>query len=224
MIFSYTLLRDYGNCPEAVRQITILKNYKKTFTGDMLNGTDVHNVLEKRIKNGPGIYKAEFEFGDKVVHAFEKRGTVEAEVPLAVNRWLQPISFWGESGVGAKIDPLIRGKFDVVVTSGDAVVYADWKTGKPYENNEMQFRIGALLLFAARPAVQQVTGLNVWLKTGKLGQPYVFTRERASIEWAPLMKKMAEIDARKTDVEWEKQDGPLCSYCPVKSCNFYRGG
>lgn len=222
MIFSYTLLRDYGNCPEAVRQITILKNYKKTFTGDMLNGTDVHNVLENYIKSKTTT--TEVPFGQQIVDGFRRQGTVEAEVPLAVNRWLKPISFWGESGVGAKIDPLIRGKFDVVVTSSDTVVYADWKTGKPYENNEMQFRIGALILFAARPAVQRVTGLNVWLKTGKLGQPYVFTRERASLEWAPLMKKMAEIEMRKTDVEWEKQDGPLCSYCPVKTCQHYRGG
>jgi len=223
MIFSYTLIRDYNNCPEAVRQITILKAFKKTFTGDMLNGTDAHKVLEARIKSRAPL-PATVADAEKFVAAFERQGTVEAEIPLAVNHWIEPISFWGGSGIGHQTEPLIRGKFDVVVTHGDSAIYADWKTGKPYENNELQFRIGALLLFANRPDLQQVTGLNVWLRTGALGQPYVFKREETSPHWATLLKKMKEIEARDPKVGWEKQSGPLCSYCPVKTCENYRGG
>ncbi len=185
----------------------------------MLNGTDVHAVLEKRIKE-----KAPAPIGEPFVQAFERQGAVEAEVALAVNHWLKPISFWGGNGIGHQTEPLIRGKFDVVITQGSSAIYADWKTGKPYENNELQFRIGALLLFAARPELQQVTGFNVWLKTGKLGQPYVFKRTETSPQWAALIKQMRTIEARDPKVEWEKQPGPLCKFCPVRSCVAYQGG
>lgn len=221
MIFSYTLLRDDSNCSEAVRQIQVLKNYKKTFTGDMLNGTDVHGVLENYIKSKTDTTTV--PFGQSLVDAFRKQGTVEAEVALAVNHWLQPVSFWGGNGIGHQVEPLIRGKLDVTTTAGDTALYADWKTGTPRENNELQFKIGALLLFQARPEINTVHGMNVWLKTGKMGQPYTFKREQVSLHWAPLIRKMQEIEKRDKTVEWSRTPSALCGWCPVASCEHFQG-
>lgn len=211
--FAYTGLRDYANCPEAYRQITLLKNFKKTFTGDMLNGTDVHDALDKRLKHQTPLPDA-VAGAEPFVRSLEQRGEVHAEMMLGVDYCCKPVTFWAG---------WLRGKFDAVAISGDKAAYVDWKTGKPYENNELQFRIGALLLFQNRPEIETVVGMNVWLKTGQPGQPYTYTRKTASQHWAPLIKQMREIEGRKTDTEWEKTPSALCGWCPVASCQHFKG-
>ena len=95
MIFSYSFLDQHKNCPEAARQIYVLRAYKKTWT--VQGGIDEHKVLEDRLKTKtprpPSLAASE-----RYVQALEARGTpVEVELSLAVDRSLHPVDFWSKA-------------------------------------------------------------------------------------------------------------------------------
>ena len=86
--------------------------------------------------------------------------------------------------------------------------------------------VGATASLAAVVAAQiwSAWGVNIWLAAGKLGTPYVFRRLEKGAPWARWIRKMHDIEQKDPAAVWETKPGPLCSYCPVKVCRFYRGG
>lgn len=222
--FSFTGLRDEENCPEAFRSITVLKRFKKTYTKEMTSGTDAHTAIEHRVKHQTPLPPEHLHFEPLIV-SFERQGPIEAELALAVNHRLEPVGFWGGSGVGFQAVPLLRGKYDVVVRNRAKrkALMGDWKNGSDKYEKELQLEVGALLLFANDPEIDLVVGLNVYLKSGKPGRTYAFKRDETSPRWGRLLKRMREIELRDSAVEWEKRPSGLCPWCPVESCVNFQG-
>lgn len=210
MIFSYSFLDQFYNvCPESARQQFVTRRFKKTF--EVKDGIDIHREIEARVKQSVPLpsHSANVE---PYIKSFEKQGELNVEVPLAVDRMMRPVAFWSKL-----IEPYLRGKFDVFVRRGSRAVLADWKSGKKREKPD-QLEIGALLLFENEPEIETVTGVNVWLKTQELGQPYVFHRRDKGMAWARWIAKMKGIEALEPNKEWPKRQGPLCNWCPVTEC------
>lgn len=212
--FSFSLLSADETCPEQARQIYVLKAYKKSFA-KLEGGIDEHRVLERRLRFKeplpPQLSKAE-----QFVASFEQHGTPLVEVSLGIDRHNRPVSFW---------DAWLRGKYDVVVKYPEQrrAVLGDWKTGKVRESSD-QLEIGAMLLMHTDPEIDTVVGVNIWLVTPELGRPYTFTREHLTMYDIKWFRRIVEIEKRDADKEWEKRQSMLCQWCPVKVCQFYRGG
>jgi PD-(D/E)XK nuclease superfamily protein len=206
MIFSYSLLSQHASCPEAARQIFVLRNFKKTWT--VQGGIDEHKLLEDRLKAKRPL-PPQLAASERYAQSLEKMGVpVQVEVGLAVDRDLKPVDFWAKTA-------WLRGKYDVRIVAPPRALIGDWKTGKKRESPD-QLELGALLTFANDPQVDVVTGVNVWLNAGGMGPPYVF--KRFEPRWAPWLKKMGMIEQADPAKEWEKKPGPLCNYCPVAVC------
>lgn len=212
MQFSYTVLSCDDTCPEQMRQLYIVKQFKKSYATSQ-GGIDDHKVLEQRLRYKqplpPPLAKAE-----PMVASLEASGTPEVEVSYAVKRDLSPTGFW---------DGYLRGKYDVVVRTPTTAFIGDWKSGKVRETAD-QLEIGALLLMANKPEVDTVVGANLWLQVQKVGTPYTFRRAENNERWLKWVRRMQVIESRDPNVEWERRDGPLCRYCPVATCVNYRGG
>ena len=212
--FSYSFLSEHAHCPEAARHLFVLRDFKKSYT--VAGGIDAHKVLETRLKDKTPL-PPELAASERYVQSLEARGApVEVELSLAVDRVLQPVDFWSKQAY-------LRGKYDVRIVSPPRALLGDWKTGKVRESPD-QLEIGALLTFANDPRIEEVTGVNIWLAAGKLGTPYVFRRLEKGAPWARWIRKMHDIEQKDPAAVWETKPGPLCSYCPVKVCRFYRGG
>lgn len=217
--FSYSFLdRFYNVCPEQARRDFITKDYKKPFV-QVEGGVDAHRVLEARLKEKTPL-PAELASAEPIVRSFE-RYKVKTEVAFAVDRWIKPCGFWGQGGADGHA--WLRGKFDVVAyPSEKEALIADWKTGKVREKQD-QLELGAMLLMENEPAVDRVVSVNVWLKTGRPGTPYVFERSGKSPLWLKWIQKMRAVEALNPEAEWEKRPGPLCGWCPVRTCEHHRG-
>jgi hypothetical protein len=215
LIYSYSFLDQDRNCPEAARQLFIIKEFKKTWT--VKGGIDDHKELEKRLKYQQPL-PAPLAKAEPLVRSLEQSGPVGAEISYAVKRDLTPTSFWDKGA-------FLRGKYDVVLKWPDKqrAFIGDWKSGKVRESED-QLELGALLLMASEPQVQEVTGVNLWLQVPKLGTPYKFTRPDQGPRWAKWLARINAVEKRDPKVVWEKREGALCSYCPVKVCEHYRGG
>lgn len=211
--FSHTILSQYENCPEAMRQIYILKAFKKTYTNERDGGIKTHDVLDAHFKRGTPL-PPELARAQPFVASFERMGKVESEVQFGVDHMWRPMNFW---------DAWLRGKFDVIarVPEKRKAVIGDWKDGNLRESKD-QLEIGAHLLMQNDETIDEVTGFNIWLKVGQLGTPYTFRRGDGAV--ARLTKKLRDIETLDAKVEWEKRQGPLCRWCPVKTCQHYAGG
>lgn len=204
----------YEVCPEQCRRYYVVKDYKKVWA-QTVGGTDVHKVIDSRIKNGV-VLPPDAAAAEPFIAAMEARGPINSEVSLAVDRHIRPTDFWENQP--AKI-PWLRGKFDVVQRAADkiSVFLGDWKTGKIRESPD-QVEIGALLIMEKDPSVQTVTGANIWLKEKKLGTPYVFRREEKGERWAKWIGKMKAIEALDPSKVWERRESGLCGWCEVLDC------
>lgn len=216
--FSFSFLSQDDNCPEAARHLFVLRTYKKSFA-KLEGGIDDHKVLEQRLRYKEPLPSA-LQKAEPLVVALEQRGEPRVEVSLGVDRNLQPIGFW---------DGWLRGKYDVTVKLAPTRGFiGDWKSGKIRESSD-QLEIGALLWFAADAELQEVTGANLWLRSAeigaapKLGVPYTFKREDSGRRWAKWLARMNTIEKRDPTKEWERREGALCSWCPIKVCPHYRG-
>lgn len=223
--YSFTFLRDEETCPEQARSVHVNKTYKKHFTKALEVGVDAHTAVEHRVKHRTPLPAEHLHF-EPIVASFEKLGPIEAELPLAVNHRCEPVGFWGGSGIGHQTVPWIRGKYDVVIRNPAQrkALMGDWKTGRQDYEKELQLELGALLLMWNDPGIDTVAGINVYLKTGRPGRPYLFKRDEMSPRTARLVKRTRDIDARDVKVEWEKRPSGLCPWCPVASCQHFQGG
>lgn len=214
---SHSSLSTFDTCPEQMRHLYIVKKFKKSWTPEKDGGIDAHAVLEQRIKLQRPL-PSELASAEALVASFERMGSVEAEVSLAVNRDLKPTAFFDKN-------VWFRGKYDVVLSWPEKAraFIGDWKTGKVRESSE-QIERGALLFLRSFSWAKTVAGANIWLQTGKPGTLYKFRREDADHRWAKLIKKMLDIEALDEKVSWERKASPLCPYCPVADCPNYRGG
>jgi len=216
MIFSFSFLdRFYNVCPEQARRDFVTKDYKKPFL-QVAGGIDDHRALESRIKHGEGLPPGASPAAEPMVRALEARGPIQAEAAFAVDKHLHPVRFFDNDRAW------LRGKYDVVQRFGARAFIGDWKTGKTKEASD-QLEIGALLLMESDPAVETVTGANLWLKAGKVGQPYTFTRAEKGARWAKWVGKMNAVEKLDPDKVWDKREGPLCNWCPNRECEHFTG-
>ncbi len=215
--FSHSFISQDDNCPEAARHLYALRDFKKSYT--VQGGIDTHKELERRLKTKQPL-PADLAGAEAFCQALERDGIpVEVEVSLAVTHHITPSTFFSPAA-------WLRGKFDVIKRDHQKrkAFIGDWKTGRSDYEKDDQLALGADLLFENDPDIDTVTGANIWLKENKLGTPYTFTRASKSSRWAPRVKRLRDIEARDPRKEWEKRQGPLCKYCPVKTCENYQGG
>ncbi len=206
--FSHSFLDCfYEVCPEMARRQYVTKDKKKVFQA-RADGIDKHRLLERRVKHNEP-FPAELASAEKYIQSISRVGPLEVEVPLGIDVYFKPISFW--SG-------WFRGKFDMVARNYEKKIalLADWKTGKVREKLD-QIERGALLLLANDPNIDEVIGFNIWLKADKTGPVYRFTRGGPAP--AKLVQQCRGIEAMDPAKEWPKRPSGLCGYCPVDTCD-----
>lgn len=211
--FSYSFLEAFDQCPEKARGTFVTRKYKRKWAAATEGGIDAHAALEARLK-GKTPLPPFLEGAEPIARSLERAGTVETEVLLGVTEWIKPHNSWGA---------WLRGKFDVVVRRAPKAIIADWKTGKVREKED-QVELGALLLMETDPTIEEVTGFNIWLKTGAIGIPYRFHRDGKTARWGRWIAKIRKVEGLDPGIEWEKRPSGLCPWCPISSCEHYRGG
>lgn len=210
MIFSYTLLRDFENCPKQAFHKHVAKDLPKELASpEMRFGIDVHTAFEHRLGGKP--FEERFQHFETYALSLATR-PVMAEAKLGVTRAGEACGFFDKNCY-------FRGKVDAAVVDNESAFLVDWKTGKKREDPD-ELEIFGVLLQAMLPRVTKLTGRYVWLKSGEVGKEF-----NLSNTW----EKWGEIQARCDQVEtalgasfFPPRESGLCSYCPVKSCQFWR--
>jgi len=217
-VWSFSSLNCYLNiCPAQFNARYVEKTAPFEGSAASRYGDEVHAAMEARIGKGTPLPEAHATFEPFASPFDQYEGTAYAlrvEEKLGMTEEGRPCDFWGR-GVW------LRGKLDVSLVAPDyktAYIF-DIKTGRVWEK-PLELEIFALLLKVHHPSLERIVGQYAWLKEGKLGKMHDVSDTASTLR--VVRTAVAEIERDKGLGQWEKREGPLCAWCPVKSCEFNR--
>ena len=213
--WSHTMLECFEQCEKKWYHKYILGE-KEPSSPALEYGNKVHKALEENLKNDAPLPEDLQKYYSLLaaVRLASKGKKQYVELRLGVDNKLKPVEFFDKGVWG-------RSAADVVLKNEDALWVGDWKTGKIREK-ETQMKILAMFLFLHFPAVNKITGCNLWLEDGKIGVPYNYTRDMLPAlvtEQLVRIKKMKEAFER---MNLPPSPTPLCGWCYIKSCPHWK--
>ena len=212
--WSYSGLKDYVNCPRQYHEVKVVKRYVKYPTKQTLYGSDVHSALENYVKNGTPLPKNYSHYAKQVDPLIEMDGDKYPEHRMAVTYEKVPCTF------GAK-DYWVRGIADLLVVNEEQGYIVDYKTGSNRYPDPKQLQLMALLAFAHFPQLEHVkAGLLFVVHSHFVTSEY----KRSNIEnlWKDFAGDLERLRLSFETDKWLANPTPLCGWCPVKTCEFYK--
>lgn len=216
--WSYSALTTYELCPKKYFHLYVaekgsperVKDEDSSFSAD---GKIIHDALKARvIDNKPlplNLRHMEATAAKFAAAPGEKHG----EMKLAINRKFEPRDYFAP-------DVFVRVVIDLTIVQGETAIVVDWKTGK-VKDDPTQMALNAAVLSRWMPEIGLFKTLFVWLQSNNL-TPKNYTVSKFPAVWNDLLPRVQKIeDARKTTT-FPAKEGPLCGWCPVKSCPFYK--
>ena len=180
----------------------------------MLYGTDVHAALEDYVKDGTPLAKNYERFKDMVDPLAEMAGTKYPEYRMALTGDRAPCAF-------DSVDYWVRGIADLLVVDGDTAFIVDYKTGSNKYPDPKQLQLMALMAFEHFPEVIHIkAGLFFVMHNHFVTSEY--HRVNKDKFWADFQPTLERLSASFKNDLWQANPTPLCGWCPVHTCDFYR--
>jgi hypothetical protein len=216
--WSYSSLKTFQQCPKKYYHLKVAKDVKDDGSEATVYGKELHKVAEDYIKDGTPIPER-FAFIQKTVDALKNiPGEKHTEIELGVsnkNGKLNPCGFYDK-------EAWYRGIAELLIVNGDEGYLVDYKSSKNAKYADLkQLDLLAGAVFAHFPE----------LKTLKSALIFVVSNEFVNKEHNS-QHKLAYFEHVRFDLErlekametgvWNAVSGPLCGWCPVKTCQNYR--
>lgn len=209
MIWSYTLFRDFENCPHKAFRLHVKKDLpRQPPSPEMKYGNEAHAAFETRLKGGelPANFAKYERFAVTILATGLLAGVEEK---LGVDQHGEAVGFFDTAKVVG------RGKADTTLISDDGKkgLLVDWKTGKMRED-PLELEVLSFLASRKWPQVVKWKGMYVWLKENTMGQMHKLDPEAAG---GDIIKRLGVI-AQDRRNGYPKRPNPLCGWCPVADC------
>lgn len=216
--WSYSSMKTFQQCPKKYYHLKIAKDIKQEDTTATIYGKEMHKAAEDYIKEDIPL-PPHFLFLAELLDALkaipgEKHCEVELGISL-VNGKYQPCAFDAKN-------VWWRGIADLVIINGDSAYSVDYKTSKnaKYADTKQLDLVAAAILHHF-PQIKVI----------RSALAFVISKDFIKKEHNYL-HKTAYLDQFKFDLEridkaietgvWNAVSGPLCGWCPVKTCHNYR--
>ena len=217
--WSYSSLKTFEQCPKKYYHLRIVKDVKDEGSEATIYGQEVHKAAEEYIKLGTPIPK-KFPFLQDICDAFNIiDGEKHCELKLGVKRTptgYEPCGFFDK-------DVWWRGIGDLVIVKDTLAFSVDYKTSKnaKYADTK-QLDLLAAATFLHFPGVLEIKSALAFVVSNEFVR-----KEHDRILHRKYMDVMKpELDRLEAAVEnkvWNPISGPLCKFCPVKTCVHNKG-
>jgi len=211
--WSFSSLKDYINCPKQYQEIKVLKRFYKAPTPQMTYGNEAHKAMEHYVKDGTPLAKNYAHFQPVLDVLLETEGVKYPEYRMALDIEGKACQY----GKGY----WVRGIVDLMILDGDTAFIVDYKTGSNKYADPKQLKLMALMIFAHFPQVEKIkAGLLFVAYNSFMEESY--KREDIDALWDHFHADLARLTSSyETDV-WNPNPTPLCGWCPVRTCDFYK--
>ena len=216
--WSYSSLKTFQQCPKKYYHLKVVKDVKDEGSEATIYGKELHKAAEDYIKDGTPI-PPQFAFIQDTVDALKNiPGEKHTEIELGV------------SNKGGRLNPCgfndknawYRGIADLLIINGDEGYLVDYKSSKNAKYADLkQLDLLAAAVFTHFPEVKSLKSALIFIVSNEFVK-----KEHSS------MHKLAYFEHVRFDLErletaiktgvWNAVAGPLCGWCPVKTCHNYR--
>jgi CRISPR/Cas system-associated exonuclease Cas4 (RecB family) len=212
--WSFSSLKDFINCPKQYYHIKVAKDFEKKATHQMLYGTEVHKACEDYVRDGTPLLKNYERFKSQLDALLEIRGTKYCEHEMALTQDREPCAFDSDTR-------WVRGIVDLLIVDGADAYIVDYKTGSNRYPDPKQLKLMALMTYAHFPEVQSIkAGLLFVMHNTFVTEEY--DRKDINKLWQNFLPELNRLQVAYENNIWFPKAGPLCGWCPVNTCNFYR--
>lgn len=212
--WSFSSLKQFINCPRQYDEVKLKKNYEVKVSQQMQYGTDVHKALEEYVRDGVQLPTFYLKFKNVVDVLLEIPGKRYVEYKMAMREDKTPCGFSSDGY-------WVRGIVDLMIIDGDTAFIVDYKTGSNKYPDVKQLRLMALMTFAHFPEVNVIkSGLLFVAHNSFISEDY--TRNRIDSYWNSFLPDLARLKMASDTNVWVANPTPLCGWCPVKTCEFYK--
>lgn len=212
--WSYSSLKDYTNCPKKYYHLKVAKDHVNTVSEQMLYGTAVHKAAEDYVRDGTPLAKNYEQFKSALDALLAIPGTRYPEHKMALTVEREPCDFDDENR-------WVRGIVDLLIVDGESAYIVDYKTGSNKYPDPKQLKLMALMTYAHFPEVQSIkAGLLFVMHNTFVTEEY--GRKDIDKMWGSFLLDLKRLEVAYDSGVWFPKAGPLCGWCPVNTCNFYR--
>jgi hypothetical protein len=216
--WSYSSLKTFQQCPKKYYHLKVAKDIKDDGSEATIYGQEIHKAAEDFVKDGTPIPE-KFAFIKPVVEALNRiEGEKHTEIQLGVannNGKLAPCGFF-DKGVW------YRGIADLLIINGDEGFLVDYKSSKNAKYADLkQLDLLAAAVFLHYPEVTKLKSALLFVVSNEfVNKEHNSQHKLAYFEHVRYDLERLET-AMKTGV-WNAVSGPLCGWCPVKTCHNYK--
>lgn len=216
--WSYSSLKTFQQCPKKYYHLKVAKDIKDEGSEATIYGKELHKAAEDYIKNDTPI-PPQFAFIQDTVDALKKiPGEKHTEIELGVSNKggrLNPCGFYDK-------DAWYRGIADLLIVNGDEGYLVDYKSSKNAKYADLkQLDLLAGAVFAHFPKLKTLKSALIFIVSNEfINKEHSSMHKLAYFEHVRFDLERLE-KALETDV-WNAVAGPLCGWCPVKTCHNYK--
>lgn len=206
---SHTSLNDYDVCPKRFYHKFLAKDVYDKKSGAQLGGTKAHGAIRKRLKLREPLPSEFAQYEPAMAQIEAMPGIRLIEENLAIDASGRACDYKDPKAA-------LRGILDCVILHSPTAFILDWKSGKRWED-AAELKLHALLLRARYPDLTSIKGAFFWLRDNQLGAVHDSV-DLTHRTWTELCATAESIARRIRNGDWPPDKGPLCKWCPVKSC------
>lgn len=227
--WSFTMLETFATCPKKAFHKYLLKE-KEPESEAQRKGNEADKALEARVLDGTPLEGEHAKWEPLVaplVKMKEDDCQLYTQMKIGINRQFKVTKFFDADVWGRGVIDFAAVKRRSVGLPNTALI-VDYKAGKnnegqPWYDGGLQRKIFTLMLWKMIPGVDKITSFNMYINQPKpFGKALVFTREHEAALWREILPKIIAVEKAFHEQRWPLMPGPLCGYCPVKSCQFNR--
>lgn len=215
--WSYSSLKTFQQCPKKYFHIKVAKDVVDRPHESALYGSAVHKAAEDHVADGVPI-PAKYDYMIPTIEALKKiPGEKFCEIKLGVTEKLEACDY-------SAPDAWWHGIVDLLIIDEDSgtahmVDYKTSKNAKYADTKQLDYM--ATAVFAKFPKIKVIKSALLFVVSNE------FVKKKHVVENKQLYMNSATFDlnrlksAFKSGV-WNPVSGPLCRFCPVKSCEHNR--
>ena len=217
--WSYSSIKTFAQCPKKYYHLKVAQDVKDSGSAATLYGSEMHKAAEDFISLGtplPPKFAPMQAFMDAVKNL---PGTKYCELKLGVKKdrdtyaacdYDDPDYWW-------------HGIADLVSINGYKAYSMDYKTSKNAKYADIkQLDLIAGAIFLRFPQVMQVKSALAFVVSGEFVKAEHIVTERSNY-LKIFDKELDQLAGAFESGVWNANSGPLCKFCPVKTCAHNRG-
>lgn len=216
--WSYSSIKTFEQCPKKYFHLKVAKDIKDEPGEAADYGTAVHLAAEEYIRDGKPI-PDKFAYIRPIVERLAALpGEKHAELKLGVRKvpgTYEPCDFFAK-------DVWWRGIADLLVIDGHRAWCVDYKTGKSARYADpKQLDLLAGAVFTHFPEVMTVKSSLIYVVSKELVPKRHVVTERSQY-LSVFDAQLENLETAMDNGVWNAKSGPLCGWCPVKSCEHWK--